>query len=282
MKNVFSFDAEGRQPYNNFIIKESDAEVVAKQDATLKAICAFEKKYSLPIYLKVIMYICAFVAAMVILGVLDAVIDGLPFAEAYGNAPWLFYVGGACFVVFVVLLCISRYLDFKGSKSPEFQRLTQEVNEVTAESYSRLGVPDDARGISVLAYHFRIKRGKEKPAAYVSHAMQEMKIYFDGDNLYIASLHCLTAIPFADIRAVVENKKRTAFIQWTKDKSYRSPEYKRYKVRAFQYGLATKTYSVRIASDGAEAEILIPNFEIETLKTFLSLPIQPAVEKKNK
>ena len=86
MKNVFSFDAEGRQPYNNFIIKESDAEVVAKQDATLKAICAFEKKYSLPIYLKVIMYICAFVAAMVILGVLDAVIDGLPFAEAYGNA----------------------------------------------------------------------------------------------------------------------------------------------------------------------------------------------------
>ncbi len=123
MKNVFSFDAEGRQPYNNFVIKESDAEIVAKQEATLKAICALGKKYSVPIYLKVTMYICAFVAAVVILGVLNAVIEGLSFAEAYGNAPWLFYVGAACFVVFAVLLSISRYLDFKGSKSPAFQGL---------------------------------------------------------------------------------------------------------------------------------------------------------------
>ncbi len=280
MKNIFSFDGEGRQPYNNFIIKESAPDIAAKQDATLKAIDAFNKKYSLPKYLKAIMYICASIAAMVFLGILDAVIDGLPFAEAYGNAPWLFYVGGVCFVVFIALLCISRYLDFKGSKSPEFQRLTQEVNTVTAESLACLGVPAEASGISVLTYHFKVKRGKEKPAPFVCHAMQEMKIYADSDSLYIASLHCLTAIPVAAIREIVENKKRTAFIQWTKDKSYRSPEYKQYKVRAFQYGFTTKTYSLRIASDGAEAEIVIPNFEIETLKTYVSVPIQPAVEKK--
>lgn len=275
MKNIFSVEVKtGEQPHNNYIIKKTDSAVSEKEENALKSLYAFQKKYSLPIYFKVIMYICGFVAAMVIFGVISALVDGGSLSKGYHNAPWLFYIGGGCLLIFLILYGIARYMERKGQKDPELQTIAEDVNTAVKNSLEDLGVPVEAGEISVFSYLIKIKKGKEKPALpLMRYSLTEMKIYADTEKLYLADIDCVTAIPFSDIQKIVANKRRTEFQNWTKDEPYKSPKYKPYKVRAYQYGFTAKTYSMQILSGGEVKEILIPNFEIEALKTYVAAPV---------
>lgn len=280
MKNLFSFDIKTEeQPYNGYIIKKTDSAVSDEQTAVMKKASDFQKKYSLPLYFKIIMYICGFAAIIIVVGIFDALTEGTSFSKCYHNAPYLFYICGACFLICIILYGISRYLVKKGKKDPQYSIIEQEMQTTVEHSFENLGVPADAPYISVIVYYFKNnKRGKERAVMYAS---IEMKLYADGgDNLYIADTGDVTAIPFSAIQKIVENKRRTQIPQWTKDDSFRSPKYKPYKVKAAKYGFMVKTYSMQINADGEEREVIIPNYELETLKTFVSVPVIELKSKK--
>ncbi len=272
MKNLFSFNVKAEeQPYNSYIIKKADSAVLEEQDDTFKKANEFQKKYSLPLYLRIIMGISFFAFAIIFCGVFNAITKGTSFSKAYDNAPYLFYICGACFLICIIIFGIAYYLFKKGKKDPQYSIIEQEIQTTIAHSFENLGVPADALDISIIAYYFKHnKKGKERAVTYTS---CEMKLYADSDNLYIADTGMVTAIPFTDIQKIVENKKRTQIPQWTKDESYRSLKYKSYKIKINNGHIAVKTYSMRINANGTELEVLIPNYELETFKTFLDVPV---------
>ena len=272
MKNLFSFDVKAEeQPYNAYIIKKADSSVLEEQDDTFKKANDFQKKYSLPLYLQIIMFVSFFAFVLVLFGIINAISRGTSFSQAYENAPYLFYICGACLLIFIILFGIARYLIKKGKKDPQYSIIEQEMQTAVEHSFENLGVPADASDISVIVYYFKNnKRGKERAVSYAS---IEMKIYADSDNLYLADTGSVTAMPFSDIQKIVENKRRTQVPQWTKDESFRSKKYKPYKVKATQYGYMVKTYSMQINANGTELEVLIPNYELEILKTFVNVPV---------
>lgn len=282
MKNLFSIEIKtGGQPDNKYIIKKADSGVCERQENVMLKVGEFQKKYSLPLYFRIIMYICGIAAAIIFLGTLNAVIDGASFSQAYKNAPYLFYICGACLLIFLLLWGISRYLIRKGEKDPQLQIVAQQVENTVSESFESLGVPAEAAEISVIAYIFKIKKGKEKPASpFMKFNVHEMKIYSDEEKIYLADIDCVTAIPFSDVKQISENKKRIQFNEWTKNESFRSKKYKPYKIRAFQYGFSVKTYSLRINSGGTEAEIIIPNYDLEILKNYVTAPVIELKQKK--
>lgn len=268
-------------PENKYIVKKTDAAVSDRQAKTLKRVNEFKQKYSLPWYFKVIMYVCGIAAAIIFCGVLRACGEGTSLSKGYHNAPYLFYIFGACLIIFLILFVMARYLDRKGGKDPELQLIAQEIENTVSESFESLGVPAEAAEISVIVYLFKVKKGKRKPfSPFVSFNAHEMKIYSDGEKLYLADIDCVTAIPFSDVKQISENKKRIQFNEWTKNESFRSKKYKPYKIRAFQYGFSVKTYSLRINSGGTEAEIIIPNYDLEILKNYVTAPVIELKQKK--
>lgn len=111
MKNLFSFDVRtGDTPYNKYVINRSDETVFEQQTETLKKLKEFGKKYSLPSYFKIIMYLSGIAAAIIFFGVIKSLIDGVSLSEAYKNAPYFFYIFGVCVIIFILLFAISRYL----------------------------------------------------------------------------------------------------------------------------------------------------------------------------
>ena len=285
MKNLFSFDVRtGDTPYNKYVINRSDETVFEQQTETLKKLKEFGKKYSLPSYFKIIMYLSGIAAAIIFFGVIKSLIDGISLSEAYKNAPNFFYIFGVCVIIFILLFAISRYLLKKGDKDPEFKVIASELENVVIATFSGLGVPQTAEEISVVASFFKVnKKGKEKPVSVLmKYNVHEMRIYADEDRLYFADMDGVTAIPFSEISEITENKKRVQFPEWTKRESPRSKKYKPYKVRAFQYGYTVKTYSMQIVKDGEELEVIVPNYELETLKNFVSVPVIELKRKKKK
>lgn len=284
MKNLFSIEVKtGEQPDNKYVVKKADGGVFEKQENVMMKVGEFQKKYSLPWYFKVIMYICAFAAAVIFLGTVNAVIDGASFSQAYKNAPYLFYICGACLLIFLLLWGISRYLIRKGEKDPQLQIVAQQVENTVSESFESLGVPAEAAEISVIVYLFKIKKGKRKPfSPFVSFNAHEMKIYSDGEKLYLADIDSVTAIPFTDIKEIAENKKRSQITEWTKDESFRSKKYKPYKIRSNGYYYFVKTYSLKLNSDGEESEIIIPNYDLPVLQNYVAAPVVALKTKEKK
>lgn len=284
MKNLFSIEVKtGEQPDNKYVVKKTDGSVFEKQENVMMKVGEFQKKYSLPWYFKVIMYICAFAAAVIFLGTVNAVIDGASFSQAYKNAPYLFYICGACLLIFLLLWGISRYLIRKGEKDPQLQIVAQQVENTVSESFESLGVPAEAEEISVIVYLFKIKKGKRKPfSPFVSFNAHEMKIYSDGEKLYLADIDSVTAIPFTDIKEIAENKKRSQITEWTKDESFRSKKYKPYKIRSNGYYYFVKTYSLKLNSDGEESEIIIPNYDLPVLQNYVDVPVVALKTKEKK
>lgn len=284
MKNLFSIEVKtGEQPDNKYVVKKTDGSVFEKQENVMMKVGEFQKKYSLPWYFKVIMYICAFAAAVIFLGTVNAVIDGASFSQAYKNAPYLFYICGASLLIFLLLWGISRYLIRKGEKDPQLQIVAQQVENTVSESFESLGVPAEAAEISVIVYLFKIKKGKRKPfSPFVSFNAHEMKIYSDGEKLYLADIDSVTAIPFTDIKEIAENKKRSQITEWTKDESFRSKKYKPYKIRSNGYCYFVKTYSLKLNSDGEESEIIIPNYDLQVLQNYVDAPVVALKTKEKK
>lgn len=284
MKNLFSVEVKtGEQPDNKYVVKKTDSSVFEKQENVMMKVGEFQKKYSLPWYFKVIMYICAFAAAVIFLGTVNAVIDGASFSKAYKNAPYLFYICGASLLIFLLLWGISRYLIRKGEKDPQLQIVAQQVENTVSESFESLGVPAEAAEISVIVYLFKIKKGKRKPfSPFVSFNAHEMKIYSDGEKLYLADIDSVTAIPFTDIKEIAENKKRSQITEWTKDESFRSKKYKPFKIRSNGYYYFVKTYSLKLNSDGEESEIIIPNYDLQVLQNYVDAPVVALKTKEKK
>lgn len=285
MKNLFGVNIKtDEKTYAPYIARSVSEETAAKQEASDADLRSEDKASKLPLWLRIVQYVCLFVAACIIGGLFQAIGESIgdePFGEmlerfmSTGAVIIILSVGAVCLVIFIVLLIWGKMRSNDVLQSIEHQAVLDESEKILNASYEELGVPSDADEIDVFSFPFKYNRkGKVVNGSPIAQYMAfSMKIFGDDDNIYFADAVNVIKIPRSSVTKTDVISKRVSFIGWTKEQSYKSPDYKPYKIRVNNVGaLFIKwCYSVSLLLDGEEMEIIIPPYEQETLEKYIKL-----------
>lgn len=267
MKNVFGNNLaaarEGKYHLDGecFVthrVSESLCRELEELEQTLKQL---QKKELQPLPLRVLRWF-AFFAFVIIAGSLLLLGTSLP--QAYSESPALFYLGGAAFLVWLLLEAGALLRRFCIERAPSSAALLKRQQELMKAAHAELKLPADTCSVDVLAYAYhRDSQGKERPAFKgFDYLNFPTELYRRGRMLCIATLEEEYAFPLADLTGLLEVKKRIVVPQWNKKEPVNAAAYKPFKLRVSN-GLVTVRgyYSLRIHADAGEFEVLFPNYD---------------------
>lgn len=280
MKNVFGYpyvkDGELRCDGERFVTERVDAGFKQELDKAVGEVVESENKSSLPKPLKVLRTVCVLIVAMIVLALIKSLRKN-SIEAMFGNSPMIFYVGGACLVVWLVLTVLEKSYYKKVEASGEFNRIAGKIENLKKQSEEMLGVPPENKAVDVLSFRYTEKNGKVKikEDLFYKHSNNEMRLYRNNDDLCLADIECVYSIPIADIKRYVLKKKKAEMDEWNKDTPFDKGEYKQYKIAANDYGtIFCKYYALQFADAFGEYEIFFPVYEFEAFKAIADAPVE--------
>lgn len=225
------------------------------------------KKAKLPLWMRIIEWVCGIVALLLISGILKSDVD---LATAYYNAAPLFYIAGVTLVVAVVIAIAGAVKSRKVLNSDESKATIDRADNFAKSLYTYLGVPADAENIDVLMMWYKEKNGERKIKKIIdeTHQNHEYKVFVNGTSLCFADPRVKYELPLEGITAIKRIKEKVVVSDWNKEESYNSKTYKPYKITAdkneinyfFKYYL-----SLEFTANGEEYEMFFPPYEEELL-----------------
>ncbi len=241
MKPFIGIDITEDKNNENFNGKEFAVQTVSSmrqqsfEKATDSAMDLGEKS-KLPLPARILQGFCGFTGAILLIGIIRAVgdEDGVTLAQAYHNAPWLFWVAGVCLVVWVILKAISQKKEKEILNSTEGENAKRTLDFATKSIYDELGVPDNAETVDILSFTYKMKNGEVKaketglnPTAFLN---LEVKAFVRDGNLFLADLENKYSFPLSEMRAIRTIKKGISVAGWNKDIQPNKGIYKPYKM----------------------------------------------------
>ncbi|MBQ8928384.1 MAG: hypothetical protein IJ055_08970 [Oscillospiraceae bacterium] len=223
-----------------------------------------EKKSSLPLPLSLIKGICLFAWEILLLGIIKSWGDGTPLAQGYRNAPWIFWACPVCFVVWLVLMLISKRRKQRTEAGSAYQQNDAHAQKLLQSIMKTLGVPDDAKQIDVLAERYVMKNGapKRRNSGMTQYVNLSLFAYIRKGQLCLADAGSVWEIPLSSLRSVAPGRKRVSFPDWTKPEPYDAAVYKPYGITANQFGaFFARYYRVEISDVRGEFYLLIPEYD---------------------
>lgn len=245
----------------------------ALENAAINVGAAFNKA-KLPLPLRILGWICHFVLAVVVIGVLRSLggEDAVTFSQIIEKAPWIFVVGG-------VALALGGILHFVGKKhaknvmeSDESKHSIAQLESLSASVYSDLGVPDNARNVDIISVSYKEKNGEIKLESVVFDN-PEFKIFADKDYFYLADLRGKYQFSRDAIRGIRTLKKNLMVKDWNKDEPYNSEKYKKYKISVDKYNriYCNPCYILEVNIDGKLWGIYFPPYELPLFEALSGL-----------
>ena len=275
MKNAFEVNVTTKENgCDKFIVKKISPELQRKHDEMYEAFAMIQKNSSIPLWLSIIYFICLFVATTFTCGFFDAAMD-VGFAAAYNNASWLPYVDGICIVFAAAVFFYKLYKKKSIQQSPAVQSKLEESKRLNRQCYEELCVPCDADDIDVFALPVKTKNGKMKQATVFQYANTECKIFKDFNNLYIADVNAVYGFPLNSFTKIAARNKNATFDSWNKEEPFNKGVYKQFKVRRNNMGIffIKPHHSLQFFAFNEEYEIVIPNYELQTLLKYVNLNV---------
>ena len=221
----------------------------------------------LPLWLRIIEYVCGFLAAMVLIGILKA-LGEVSLEQGFKNAPALFIGGGVCALIWGVLFLLAKKKEKGVLTVHNAERQVKEIERDMQSIYRDLDVPDDAVSVDVLAFKYKNKNGELVPqtsglqiAPYIN---LDLKLYRTADELCIADLEHVYSFPLWELRTIKTVNKRIAMLSWNKKIGIREGVYKQYKLTVNDFGnILCKPYHIlEVAHEGEIFGIYFPCYEL--------------------
>lgn len=236
-----------------------------------------KSKLSLPI--RIGHWICGAVALFVAIGTFKALggEDGVTLIEAYQNAPWIFWVGGACLLIWGILKLIGNHKQNKVLETDESAKVFDNLDKTCNDILAELGVPSDSKEIDILSFFYKEKNGKikvcEKPMQMAPYFNPIFHIFKDSENLYFANLEQKYAIPLSSLKDIKSVKKTIRVMEWNKEEMYNEGIYKKYKMNEDNYGcIFCKPYHILKFEHNNELwGIYIPCYELPVIEEITGL-----------
>jgi hypothetical protein len=176
------------------------------------------QKSKMPLLLRIIKSICLFLAFICVSALLRARVS---LAEAYHNAPWVFWLLPICVILFVLLTICEKVKSHQVLDTDENQHALATHDRVMKDILAELAVPDNAKNVDVLSCYYTERNGKikaiEKGLQVHQFSNLIFKAYRDNENLYLTNCNGKYAFPLSSLSSIRTVKKHTVIKEWHKE-----------------------------------------------------------------
>ena len=241
------------------------------------------EKSKLPLPIRIGRWICGAIGVLVVCGILGALggEDSVSLEKAYQNAPWLFWLDGACLVAWAILTLIGRRKEKTVLESEESEHAFHTFDKTCKAILADLSVPEDAKEIDVLSFFYKEKGDEIKVETKGLQLAPYMNPIFhafaDAENLYLANLEGKYAIPLSSLKGIRSKKKTILILGWNKDEPFNEGAYKQYKLSTNDAGcLICKGYHIlEFEKDSRAWGIYFPCYELPVIEELTGLKAEP-------
>lgn len=161
------------------------------------------QKSKMPLLLRIIKSICLFLAFICVSALLRARVS---LAEAYHNAPWVFWLLPICVILFVLLTICEKVKSHQVLDTDENQHALATHDRVMKDILAELAVPDNAKNVDVLSCYYIERNGKikaiEKGLQVHQFSNLIFKAYRDNENLYLTNCNGKYAFPLSSLSSI--------------------------------------------------------------------------------
>lgn len=280
MKNIFALNVNqnNKQSVSDgecFVIDRIGAKEENLIEENLQLFVNMSKKYTLPRFLQIIMFIINMLTLIFVASLVRVLFD-ISLKTAYNNAPYIFYISIFSVFASIIFLMITKKKKKQLNECPEMQTLKAQYQMIFDNAKRAFSIPEDAKKIDVLTYSYKKKDNKIKIKNYgiFKYINIEMYVYIKYNMIFFADVSELISIPLGSLAYLKIAKKRVNLPHWNKEETFNSKKYKKYKIRANQYGFFIKYFSIKINDPKGEFEILIPNYDIEEFASLLGVKVE--------
>lgn len=237
------------------------------------------EKSKLPLAIRIGHWICGAVGTIIAIGIIEALSgeDSVSLSQAYQNASWLFWLGGACLVVWALLKLISVRKEKNILETDENSQVFDNLDKTCEAIFSDLSVPPDAKEMDVLSFFYKVKDDNikvvEKGLQIAPYMNPIFHVFADSGTLYFANLDGKYAIPLSAIKAIKSVKKTICITGWNKDEAHNKGIYKQYKLGENNVGsIICKNYHVlEFEHNNTQWGVYLPCYELPIIEELTGL-----------
>ncbi len=247
-----------------FIVKTISAATAQSLDKVAEEVAKVEKKRGLPLPLTIVQFVCAIIGFAVFRGILRSDVS---MSQAYSNAPEVFWVGGAAWLCFGLLLLYGKRRNKKTSESEETIITESRADNMCQNVYMELGVPSNAVDVDIITFPYKMKKDTPRPVTlglnHSPYSNFSYPVYTENGNLCIVDMTNKYCIPVNEIKGIRTIKKNMLVPMWNKNIGYNEGVYKQYKITCNNNGLFLKKYHILDIEHNSEKWALyFPNYEL--------------------
>lgn len=232
------------------------------------------QKSKMPLLLRIIKSICLFLAFICVSALLRARVS---LAEAYHNAPWVFWLLPICVILFVLLTICEKVKSHQVLDTDENQHALATHDRVMKDILAELAVPDNAKNVDVLSCYYIERNGKikaiEKGLQVHQFSNLIFKAYRDNENLYLTNCNGKYAFPLFSLSSIRTVKKHTVIKEWHKEEPYDKGIYKPYHMSIDKFGClnCNSYYILEVVHNTETYGIYIPCYELPVFEELTGL-----------
>ena len=222
--------------------------------------------------------VCSWITLIVFLSTIRA-LRNVTIAEAFENAPFIFWLMGGCGVVWLVLTILTNRKAKNVMAGEDFNMSTRRLEGEIDRVFRELQVPEDAKEVDVVQLTYRWKNGTVKISTTGSETTPytnvSLRVFRREDVLCLADLENRYELPISAMRRLKKVKKPLVIQGWNKEERLNDPFYKPYKLTMDNYErVHTKSYGLlELNHDGVDWALWLPPYELNYISALTGLPI---------
>lgn len=222
--------------------------------------------------------VCSWITLIVFIGTIRA-LRNVTIAEAFENAPFIFWLMGGCGVVWLVLTILTNRKAKNVMAGEDFNMSTRRLEGEIDRVFRELQVPEDAKEVDVVQLTYRWKNGTVKISTTGSETTPytnvSLRVFRREDVLCLADLENRYELPISAMRRLKKVKKPLVIQGWNKEERLNDPFYKPYKLTMDNYErVHTKSYGLlELNHDGVDWALWLPPYELNYISALTGLPI---------
>ena len=222
--------------------------------------------------------VCSWITLIVFIGTIRA-LRNVTIAEAFENAPFIFWLMGGCGVVWLVLTYLTNRKAKNVMAGEGFGQSTRRLEGEIDRVFRELQVPEDAKQVDVVQLTYRWKNGTVKISTTGSETTPytnvSLRVFRREDVLCLADLENRYELPISAMRRLKMVKKPLVIQGWNKEEKLNDPFYKPYKLTMDNYErVHTRSYGLlELNHDGVDWALWLPPYELNYISALTGLPI---------
>lgn len=248
-----------------FLVQEPTLALATSLDNSAEQALEHINCANLPRFFIILQMLCGLAALIAVGGILSSEVS---MAQAYRNAPWIFWTGGICAVVWGILSVLEHLKAKSVLGTDDSTYIMSHLHAASQAIYTELGVPTDAKDVDLLTFSYKVKDGtikvKETGMQIAPYSNPEFKAFADNDHLYLVNLEGRYAFPLSAITAIRTVKKTIRIEGWNKEVACNKGIYKSYKLRKDDWGCihCKCCHIIELHHCGEICGIYIPSYEL--------------------